>query len=725
VSDAPPLTLDRLFSAPGLSGPLPGAARYAPDGRRIAWLRPADDDPERLDLWLHDLDAGTSRRLVDARTLTTGRALSEEEKARRERLRVFAGGIVEFHWQADGRQLLFPVEGVLHRLDAATPDAVPRPVTDPDAFVTDARPLPGRDAVAFVQDRDLWVLEGDGPARRLTREGGGTVSLGLADFVAAEEMHRHEGWFASPDGTRIAAVHVDEAPIPVSYRYEIDGDGFRVEAQHYPYTGGPNAAVRLAVVDVADGALRWLDWGADRFEYLARIDWLPDGSGLLVQRQTRDQRTLELVELPLQGPERVVLTERSDTWVNLGDELHVLRDGRTLLWGSERDGPRRLYRVDRSGGEATPLSPEDGCVLRLAAVDETAGEALVEANFGDPLRRGLWALPLAGGPARRLTPEAGCHSVRPAPDFATFLDREEGLRQPPRLVLREADGSERTVLVPNDPHEAQHPYAPYLEGHRPAELGSLVAADGQRLHYRLTPPAGHEDGRRHPVVLAVYGGPGVQRVQDAWPPLVHQYFARRGWGVLELDNRGSSGRGRAFEAPIHRRLGEVEVADQLLALDFLASLPWVDAERIAVFGHSYGGYLALRCLARHPERFRAAVSVAPVTDWMLYDTHYTERYLDHPDANPEGYAASAVLAHLDGLAAAPPGSLLLMHGMADDNVLFTHTTRLMKALQDRGVQFELMTYPAAKHGLAGRTVSRHRFRLIEAQLARCFGEPPS
>jgi dipeptidyl-peptidase-4 len=211
-------------------------------------------------------------------------------------------------------------------------------------------------------------------------------------------------------------------------------------------------------------------------------------------------------------------------------------------------------------------------------------------------------------------------------------------------------------------------------------------------------------------------------VLDAWPPLVHQYFARRGWGVLELDNRGSSGRGRTFEAPIHRRLGEAEVADQLVGVDFLAALPWVDPARIAVFGHSYGGYMALLCLARHPERFRAAVSVAPVTDWMLYDTHYTERYLDHPEANPEGYAASAVFSRLDGLAAAPPGALLLMHGMADDNVLFTHTTRLMKALQDRGVQFELMTYPAAKHGLAGRAVSLHRFRLIESHLARCFGE---
>lgn len=714
------LTLERLFESPGLSGPLPGMARYAPEGRRIAFLRPADDDHERLDLWLHDLDAGTTRRLVDARDLGAERALSEEEKARRERLRVFSAGIVEFLWAADGSALLFPLAGRLHRL-ALTEGAAPEAISPADQFVTDVRVAPATGAIAWVHDRNLWILDDDG-VRPLTTDGGGTVSYGLPDFIAAEEMHRFDGYFFAPDGRRIAVLRVDEAAIPVSQRYEIDGDGFRVTEQHYPYTGGPNAEVALEIIDLDAGDRRSrIDWGAARFEYLARIGWRADGAALLVQRQPRDQRTLELVELPLTGGERVILAEHSESWVNLTDDLRGIDGGRTLLWSSEAEGPRRLQRIDAATGERRTLGPSDGQLVRVLSVDEPNGEVWVEARVDDPRRAQVHVLPLDGtGPGRRVTDGTGCHLAQVAPDHGSFLDRHESLAAPPTLSLRDRDGAVLDRLQDNDVQDASHPYHPYLAGHRTPELGTLQAEDGQTLCWRLTRPAG--DGP-HPVVVHVYGGPGVARVHDAWSPLINQYFARRGWGVLELDNRGSAGRGRDFEAPIYRRMGAVEVDDQLRGVDMLRGLPWVDADRIAVFGHSYGGYMALMCLAQHPDVFRAAVSVAPVTDWMLYDTHYTERYLAHPDDNPEGYAASSVFAHLDGLAAADPGALLLMHGMADDNVLFTHTTRLMKALQDRAVRFDLMTYPAAKHGLAGRAVGLHRFRVIEDFLARRLGTP--
>ena len=197
-------------------------------------------------------------------------------------------------------------------------------------------------------------------------------------------------------------------------------------------------------------------------------------------------------------------------------------------------------------------------------------------------------------------------------------------------------------------------------------------------------------------------------MRNEWPPLLLQLLAQRGFCVLELDNRGSANRGLRFEAAIHRCLGQAEVRDQALGVEFAANLPWVDPERIGVFGHSYGGYMALMCLAQVPERFRAGVAVAPVTDWRLYDTHYTERYLGHPEDNAEGYAASSALTHLEGI----HGKLLLMHGMSDDNVVFTHSMRLMAALQEANVAFELMTYPGAKHSLQQKAVAIHRFNLI-------------
>jgi dipeptidyl-peptidase-4 len=712
-------TLERLFDSPGLAGPLPALARFSPDGRRVAWLRPADDDHERLDLWLRPVDGGEARRLVDARDLGAERELSAAEKARRERARVFAGGIVEFLWSHDGTAILFPLSGRLWRL-AVDGDGTPEPLSPEDQFVTDVRVAPRGGAVTWVHDGNLWLLEDGAAPRALTTDGGGPVAWGVPDFVAAEEMHRPDGYFFSPDGRRIAVLRVDETPIPVTQRYEIDGDGFSVHPQHYPYTGGPNSRTQLAIIDLDAGTTRFLEWRGADSEYLARVLWRGDGTGLWIQRQPRDQRTLELVALPLDGAPRVLLAEHSESWVNLTDDARVIEQDAALLWSSEADGDRRLYRVDAATGERRLVGPQRGQLVRLLSVDEAAGEVWVEARIDHPLRTQVHVLPLAGdGPGRRVSDGAGCHAAQVAPDHGGFLDRFESLAAPPALALRRADGSLRAELVRNDPRDADHPYHPYLAAHRTPLFGSLEAADGQTLHYRLTEPVG--EGPR-PVVVSVYGGPGVARVHDAWTPLIHQIMAQRGWGVLELDNRGAAGHGHDFEAPIFGRLGHVEVADQLRGVDFLKTLDWVDPARIAVFGHSYGGYMALMCLAQHPEVFRASVSVAPVTDWLLYDTHYTERYLRHPDANPEGYAASDVFSHLEGLVGADPGSLLLMHGMADDNVLFTHTTRLMKALQDRGVRFDLMTYPAAKHGLAGRATGLHRFRVITDFLARRFGE---
>ncbi|MCZ0943530.1 MAG: alpha/beta fold hydrolase, partial [Gammaproteobacteria bacterium] len=287
---------------------------------------------------------------------------------------------------------------------------------------------------------------------------------------------------------------------------------------------------------------------------------------------------------------------------------------------------------------------------------------------------------------------------------AWLFERASSLQSPSRIQFGRGDG--KWHQLSETKIDSHHPYHPFVDEHVTPELGTLTAEDGQTLHYSLTRPQSSTEPV--PLIVFVYGGPGVQRVRNEWPPLPLQLFVQRGFGVLELDNRGSANRGRRFEAPIHRRLGQAEVCDQALGVEFAANLPWVDAGRIGVFGHSYGGYMALMCLAQVPQRFRAGVAVAPVTDWRLYDTHYTERYLGHPKDNAEGYEASSVLTHIDGI----QGKLLLMHGMSDDNVVFTHSMRLMTALQEANIPFELMTYPGAKHSMQQKAVAIHRFNLI-------------
>jgi dipeptidyl-peptidase-4 len=234
-----------------------------------------------------------------------------------------------------------------------------------------------------------------------------------------------------------------------------------------------------------------------------------------------------------------------------------------------------------------------------------------------------------------------------------------------------------------------------------AEFGSIAAADGQRLHYRLLKPRELVSGKRYPVLVDVYGGPGVQRVTNTWGSLFHQYLAQQGYVVFALDNRGTGLRGTRFETALGQKMGHVEVQDQLKGVEFLRGLPYVDARRIGIFGWSYGGYMTLMCLMQAPEAFAAGVAGAPVTDWALYDTHYTERYLSTPQLNPAGYQSSNVLAFTDRLSR----PLLLVHGMADDNVLFAHSTVLMKKLQDLQKPFDLMTYPGGKHGLIRQNVT--------------------
>jgi dipeptidyl-peptidase-4 len=693
------LSIERLFSEPPLGGALPAGIRIAPDGSYFAFLRAADDNRERQDLWRYDLTTRAATRWVDAsRLVGSGETLSDAEKAERERKRQFSTGITRFEFSADGKRVLLPVDGAGFLLDTGTGEL--RQFTPTATRQTDLRFSPKGRYVSYVRGGDLYFfdLEGDTEVR-VTHDGGGPIGNGIADFIAQEEMHRFDGHWWSPDESRLAYTRVDESVIDVSERYEIDADRFNVIEQRYPYAGERNADVQLMVYRVDDGTVREIPYREADDDYLARVGWW--GAELAVQAQSRDQQTLRLEFVnPESLSRRHGLTETSDTWINLTDNFEPV-DADRFLWTSERDGHSHLYLY--ANGEPHQLTGGDTHVS--AIVHANAERALVSGWFETPTEQHLYAVPLAGGEPERLTELPGWHEVVPDRDGKRIIDRGTNLGSPGFLVLKDlASGGAEELIGPDIAPE--HPYRAFMDAHRAAELGTLTADDGQVLHYRLTRP---EPGREPaPLIVHVYGGPGVQRVRNEWAPLTLQLFAQRGFGVLELDNRGSSQRGRRFESPIYRRLGDVEVQDQLTGARFAQSLDWVDAERIGVFGHSYGGFMTLMCLAKAPEVFKAGVSVAPVTDWRLYDTHYTERYLSTPAENPEGYEASSVFPYLDGF----HRKLLVIHGMADDNVLFTNSTKLFKALQSRNIAFEMMTYPGAKHALQERDVSIHRFTLI-------------
>jgi dipeptidyl-peptidase-4 len=491
-------------------------------------------------------------------------------------------------------------------------------------------------------------------------------------------------------------------------RFEIHALGAAVVRQRYPATGTANARVDLFVADLAAESRLQLDLGTSADIYLPRVDWFPDGRGIAVQRQSRDQKTLELLRFDaFSGRGRVLLTERSETWVPLHRELTFLERSPQFIWASSREGFQHLYLHKNDGTLIRRLttgefmvageSPEPG----VRAVDERARRVYFIANLPSPVERQLFWVSLdAPGAPQRVTSGAGWHSVAMSTDARVFVDTFSNSDSPKSVSLRESGGRLLTVMKANK-LDASHPYAPYLDEHVHAEFGTIAAADGQAMQYKLLKPRTLLAGKRYPVLIDVYGGPGVQRVSNAWGNLFHQYLVQHGYIVFALDNRGSGVRGTRFETALGNRLGDLEVKDQVKGVEFLRSLPFVDPKRIGIYGWSYGGYMTLMCLMQAPETFAAGVAGAPVTDWTLYDTHYTERYLSTPQANAEGYRSSNVLEHAQGL----KRPLLLVHGMADDNVLFAHTTALMKKLQDLQKPFDLMAYPGGKHGLIRQSVA--------------------
>ncbi|MGE4323061.1 MAG: DPP IV N-terminal domain-containing protein [Sphingobium sp.] len=708
------LTLERVFASPDLAGAHPRAIALSPDGALVTLLQPRAEEKERLDLWAIDTRTGQSRMLVDSRKTGSGAELSEAEKMQRERDRSVAGsvGISRYDWAPDGKSILVPVDGDLYlaRLDGAVSRLTDTPDSELNAVVS-----PRGGFVSYVRGGNLFVQPIGGVERQLTDDATDLVSWGLAEFVAQEEMDRATGYWWSPDDALIAVARVDEAPVGVVTRTAIGGEGTKVFQQRYPAAGTPNALVDLYVMK-ADGTGRVrVDMGTDPDIYLARVHWAKDGRTLYVQRESRDQKRLDLLAVdPATGKSATVLTEQAKSWINLSNAFRPLADG-GFLWWSERTGHGHLYRV--RDGKWTALTSGAWDVRAVVAVDERKGLVYFTGNRETPLEQQLYVASLeqAGAPTALTRSGWWNEAVMDGASSRIVVTRQNS-DQPRQVYLADSSGQQLLWLSENR-IEGDHPYAPYLARHARTQFGTISAADGSTLHMKmLTPPL--EPGRRYPVFMIHYGGPGAGRqVTNQWGGALTQYLVDRGWIVFSIDNRGTPDRGKAFEDHIHRAMGTVEVEDQLAGVEWLKAQPFVDPARIATYGWSYGGYLSLKLAEKAPGTFSALVAGAPVTRWDLYDTHYTERYLGMPQDEPSAYPAADAIDGAVGIT----DPLLLIHGMSDDNVVFDNMTALIARMQGAAVPFDLMVYPGQTHRVGGPKISVHLWRTIETFLARHGG----
>ena len=714
--DAAPLeklTIERINAEPALSGTLPARLAWHPDGKRLTFLRRSG---ESSSLYALDVTKGSEAQLLDGSTL---KAPGDQPLP-----------LANASWLPDGRTLLVPAQGDIFTVDVRTSQVrtlVQSPETEEYAEAS-----PDGRFVAFVRKSDLYVVEVEtAKVVRLTQNGSDTLLNGKLDWVYEEELASRsgQGFVWSPDSRQIAYLQLDQARVPTFPIVDFLPVRNEVEWERYPKAGAPNAIVRLGVVgldkDGSPGPERLLSFDPDDVYVLPQLGWSADSRAVAFQHLNRAQDRLELRLLPVPasprealGTPRTILTETSKAWVNTFGAPRFLKDGRRFLWMSERDGYAHLYLCELAGPcRAVTQGPwiVDGRVSFTGSgpdfvIDERSGFVYFSATEKDPRERHLYRIRLDGTGRTRLTKEDGTHRCVVAPDGRFYADSWSDVNTPPRAWVTSQDATRRFTLEANA--------TPEILGFERGTLEwvELKAKDGTRLYGSLLKPASFDAARRYPVIVSVYGGPHAQTVTNSWGHVspLDSLLASRGFLVFKLDNRGMAARGTAFEFPVHLEMGKVELEDQLVGVDYLKSLPYVDPARIGITGWSYGGYLTLYALTHASGVFKAAVAGAPVTDWKHYDTIYTERYMGTPEGNPKGYESSSPLQKAGALEA----DLLLIHGASDDNVHLANTLAFVAALVKAGKPYALQVHPGQLHGFRAKEDRVARDRALVSHFER-------
>jgi len=686
---------------------VPRAFAIAPDATRIAFLRTKTGSDRATCLWTAEPGSGAETLVADPVDLlagTAGEELTVEEKARRERSRQGAAGIVDFATDRAVRLAAFSLSGRLFVADLAAGSVRELPAAAP---VIDPRPNPTGTHVAYLSGGALRVIGVDGAGdRALAEPDGPNVTYGAADFIAAEELDRHRGYWWSPDGTRLLAARVDDSPVARWHIADPANPQQPVREIGYPAAGTANAVVTLVRLDLdGTGAALPVRWDVAAFEYLGTVHWSAHGPALLAVL-SRDQRTGRILAVEPDGSTRVVHEERDEVWCEGLPGAPAWTPRGELAWIAPRDGAYRLLIGERA------VTPDNVQVRALLGCE--ADHAYLSVSYEDPTRIHTVRIGLADGAIEPISSADGVNAAVIGGSLAVVVSAT--LDEPNRRVsVVRTEGAERLSELKSVAE------LPRITA-RPREL--VLGERG--LRGTLLLPSDAEPGAKLPVLLDPYGGPhGQMAVASHNAYLSPQWFADQGFAVLVADGRGTPGRGPAWDRAVRDDFAGVTLQDQVDALQsLLEQYPELDRERVAIRGWSYGGYLAALAVLKRPDVFHAAVVGAPVTDWRLYDTGYTERYLGHPEHSPEVYNANSLFPDAGPGAwewAEPHRPMMIIHGLADDNVVAAHTLRLSSALLAAGRPHEVLPLSGVTHMTPQEIVAENLMTLQVDFLHRALG----
>jgi dipeptidyl-peptidase 4 len=701
------LTLEEIFLSDKFKGKTINNIQWKPDGTSFTFTK-NNEETNLADIYEHSISAGEEKLLAAGSDLVYNESPIKMSK---------------YSWTDDGKYLLITgPETAIWRHSKQAPyflfevnTQTLTPLADGNSALKNVKLSPDGQKVGYVKEHNIYVTDLEtGEEKAITKDGTANILNGEFDWVYEEEFSIADAWRWSPDGKKIAFWRMDQTRVKEFYLIDESGIYNKVSSLKYPKTGEQNSIVQIGIADIESETISWMDIGSGDDFYIPRIFWTNSSDILAILKLNRHQNYVELLFADSEsGNSKVIIEDKNSTWVDVKQDIMFLKDSDQIIMTSERSNFNHAYLYDYSGNLINQITTGDWEISSLSGVDEKNRLLYFIGKKESPIEQHLYRINLSGKNLQNISQDTGWHEANYSPTIKNFIHFFSDVETPTKIALRNSDGSLVRMLEENKIENVEDYNLIF------PEFIKVYTSDGSVLNAYIMKPENYEEDKKYPVIVFGYGGPGSQTVVNRWGSgsqsyhvqqrlLWHNHMLQQGYIIFCVDNRGTGGRGKLFKNFAYGDISKWAVNDHVEAAEYLSTLSYIDKNRIGFWGWSGGGYLALMLMTKGAPHFKAAVSVAPVSDFRLYDAIWTERYMGLLNENIEGYESASAFTYADKLV----GNLLIIHGTTDDNVHYQNTLQMASSLQQYGKQFDLMIYPNKNHRIDGGSTQYHLFKKI-------------